>query len=321
MNMLFLPESLVEQIGWLLVHSVWQFTLIALVVMALLRTLRRTNSAVRYGLCLTALLAVMTAPALTWTVLPSTASLSPEVASRDASAAAILGDTHTTQRTTIVVSNTTVRGREVDDDVEAGAALSTSGAPVESGDTIPARSVEPATADSSAAQPVDSWWKRLGFQFSPWLNELVAVWCLGVLLFAMRPLGSWYLVHRLRRVGVSPVAEPIQAAFDRAVERMGVRRPVRLLGSSLARVPMVVGYLRPAILLPLCVVSGLSSEEVEAILAHELAHIRRHDYLVNLVADGDRNRRFLSPGSLVDFLPDPTGARTLLRQRGCQCSW
>jgi len=55
------------------------------------------------------------------------------------------------------------------------------------------------------------------------------------------------------------------------------------LQSTLVRVPLVVGHLRPAILLPVSIVSGLAAAHLEAILAHELAHIRRHDYLVNLL--------------------------------------
>ena len=64
---------------------------------------------------------------------------------------------------------------------------------------------------------------------------------------------------------------------------MGVRRAVALLESARVEVPMVVGWLRPAILVPVAALSGLTALELEAILAHELAHIRRHDYLVNLL--------------------------------------
>ena len=71
--------------------------------------------------------------------------------------------------------------------------------------------------------------------------------------------------------------------IDRLKERMGIRRAVALLESARVEVPMVVGWLRPAILVPVAALSGLTAPELEAILAHELAHIRRHDYLVNLL--------------------------------------
>ena len=65
--------------------------------------------------------------------------------------------------------------------------------------------------------------------------------------------------------------------------KLGVSYPVRLLSSTRATVPFVVGWLKPVILLPAGLLTGLSPVELEAILAHELAHVRRHDFLVNLV--------------------------------------
>ena len=60
-------------------------------------------------------------------------------------------------------------------------------------------------------------------------------------------------------------------------------RPVQLLVSSLVQAPVVVGWLRPAVLVPVGALAGLPADQVEALLLHELAHIRRHDYLVNLL--------------------------------------
>ncbi len=71
--------------------------------------------------------------------------------------------------------------------------------------------------------------------------------------------------------------------IDRLKERMGIRRAVTLLESARVEVPMVSGWLRPSILVPVAALSGLTAPQLEAILAHELAHIRRHDYLVNLL--------------------------------------
>ncbi len=72
-------------------------------------------------------------------------------------------------------------------------------------------------------------------------------------------------------------------ALVRMMKRTGVSRPVRLLESVAIEVPMVVGLWRPLILVPASTLTGLSVSQLEAILAHELAHIRRHDYLVNLL--------------------------------------
>jgi uncharacterized protein (TIGR03435 family) len=65
--------------------------------------------------------------------------------------------------------------------------------------------------------------------------------------------------------------------------RIGVSRPVELLVSALVQVPTVVGWIRPVVLVPVGALAGLPPEHVEALLIHELAHIRRHDYLVNML--------------------------------------
>ena len=65
--------------------------------------------------------------------------------------------------------------------------------------------------------------------------------------------------------------------------RFGIDRPVRVFESTLVRVPTVVGCLRPVILLPASVITGLAPAYLDAVLAHELAHVRRHDYLVNVL--------------------------------------
>jgi hypothetical protein len=64
---------------------------------------------------------------------------------------------------------------------------------------------------------------------------------------------------------------------------MKVLKPVLLLESCLAQVPLVVGHMRPAILVPLGFLAGLPSEQVELLLMHELAHIRRADYVINML--------------------------------------
>jgi beta-lactamase regulating signal transducer with metallopeptidase domain len=71
--------------------------------------------------------------------------------------------------------------------------------------------------------------------------------------------------------------------FDALLHRLGVSRAVKLLESARLTVPAVVGWLRPAILLPVGALSGLTPSQLEAVLAHELAHVRRYDYLVGLL--------------------------------------
>jgi uncharacterized protein (TIGR03435 family) len=118
-----------------------------------------------------------------------------------------------------------------------------------------------------------------------WLERLqwwaLPVWSLGVLLLSIRLAWAYGHSCALRRGGVPPDDTAV-AIVGRLAARIGVRRGVRVLQTSIAVGPCVVGWLRPAILLPPAAAMGLSPQQLEAVLAHELAHIKRHDYLVNV---------------------------------------
>ncbi|HEV2379808.1 MAG TPA: M56 family metallopeptidase [Terriglobia bacterium] len=108
------------------------------------------------------------------------------------------------------------------------------------------------------------------------------LWCAGVLIFGVRLIWSSRHVARLRREGDAAEAPLVQTVL-RLARRMSIRRPVRVLISGLADSPSVAGWLRPVLLLPAASLLNLNVEQLEAVLAHELAHIRRHDYLVNVL--------------------------------------
>lgn len=116
-----------------------------------------------------------------------------------------------------------------------------------------------------------------------YLPHLVAVWVIGVLVLSVRMLGGLWLLRRLTARFNRPASVALLTRFGHLSQRLGLRRSVRLRESLAARVPLVIGWLRPVILLPTSAVSGLSIAQLEMILAHELAHVRRHDYLVNLL--------------------------------------
>lgn len=115
------------------------------------------------------------------------------------------------------------------------------------------------------------------------LAWLAPFWLAGVMLFYLRGITGWMAARRLRRSGVCCAADVWQARLTRLKQRLQVTRPVMLLESCLAEVPVVVGYMRPMILMPVGLLAGLPVAQVEAILLHELAHIRRYDYVVNLM--------------------------------------
>jgi GWxTD domain-containing protein len=119
-----------------------------------------------------------------------------------------------------------------------------------------------------------------GIGYLPWLAPL---WIVGVLGFQLRGVAAWMGARRLRGTGVCAAPGMWRTRLDQLAQRVRISRQVMLLESCLADVPVVIGYLRPAILVPVGLLAGLPASQVEAILLHELAHIRRHDYLVNLL--------------------------------------
>jgi beta-lactamase regulating signal transducer with metallopeptidase domain len=128
-----------------------------------------------------------------------------------------------------------------------------------------------------------------------WLAGLrawaVPVWACGVLFFALRMAWGCAQVATLRRRGED--ADP--SLLKPLAERLGVARPIRLIVSTLAESPAVIGWLRPVILIPAAALAGLPADQLEAILAHELAHVRRHDYLVNLLQMAAESLLFYHP--------------------------
>ena len=255
----FLTQSTwTDRIGWVLVHSFWQFALVALAAIVLQRVLRRRPATTRYRALLAVMAIMVAVPVATW--------YSPW--SGDAPVAANhIGWAPPT--------DTFVQ--------EAGSARPTTTTMA----VLPAEIVAKPQAEPLRSEPaaidLAFWWSIIKARVQPWLPEIVLVWLAGVMVVAMRPLLSWRTVRRLRSVGVEPVAAEVHGVLERTAKRLRLARAVEMLQSTLVKTPVVVGYFRPVVLLPLCVVSGLPAVQLESILAHELAHICRHDYLVNLL--------------------------------------
>ena len=118
---------------------------------------------------------------------------------------------------------------------------------------------------------------------APLLPWLVFFWLGGIGVFFMRYTGGWIYLQYMKRWRSNIVQQSYQVKLLSLMQRLDIDRPVRLLESALIKVPTVVGWLRPVILLPIGIMTGLTAQQAEALLVHELIHIRRHDYLVNLI--------------------------------------
>ncbi len=121
------------------------------------------------------------------------------------------------------------------------------------------------------------------FTLSDVLPWLAPFWIAGVVFFQLRGAAGWILSRRLRRRGVCCAPDAWQRRLTGLRESLRLSQPVRLLESCLTTVPVVVGHVRPVILVPIGMLTGMAAARVEAILLHELAHILRGDYLANLL--------------------------------------
>jgi bla regulator protein blaR1 len=116
-----------------------------------------------------------------------------------------------------------------------------------------------------------------------WAFALVAAWLLGAAVISARLIGDWRLIRSAIREGTRPPAA-LQALLEEQMQRIGVTRSVRLRLTARITSAGVYGLLRPVVLLPTALALSLPRDQLEALLVHELAHIRRADFLANLLA-------------------------------------
>jgi beta-lactamase regulating signal transducer with metallopeptidase domain len=254
-------SALLDALGWALVHFVWQGALVAAVYGCCDALAARASANARYALALAALALMLALPALTaGLALNSPRGL---FAREEFSSEAARADR---ERERVRSGG----GR----DASAGAS--------------DAREVQEPLSNSSA---VGAWAGERLSAFVPWL---VFAWLAGVLALASRACVGWLAVKRLR-ASAEPVAARFEELAARVSERLRVSRAVRLCRSALVEVPAVVGHLRPVILFPASAFAGLTPAQLEAVIAHELAHVRRYDYLVNLLQTAAETLLFYHP--------------------------
>ncbi|MCE7042076.1 M56 family metallopeptidase [Dyadobacter sp. CY312] len=124
-------------------------------------------------------------------------------------------------------------------------------------------------------------------QVQLWLNthlfELVLCWFIGTGLLTLRFAGAWIYAEYLRSSANIVMDQEWRTRFGMLTARMNISKSIEFRQTAKVLTPMVIGVFRPAVLIPFGLLTGFSTSQIEAILAHELAHIRRNDYLVNLL--------------------------------------
>lgn len=113
------------------------------------------------------------------------------------------------------------------------------------------------------------------------VSLLAMIWFAGFIIFTARFFGGFYITKKLKYSGTSFVPAEWQNRANSICYRLKILKPVRLLESVNVNVPIVIGYIKPVILMPVGMLTGMEGEQVEAIIAHELGHIYRNDFLIN----------------------------------------
>jgi len=129
-------------------------------------------------------------------------------------------------------------------------------------------------------------------------NIIVLVWLLFFVLKSLKMVSGLLYIQRIRNYKVHKVTEELKHRIEHFSSQIGIRRPVRLVQSELVKVPVAIGWLKPMILLPVGIAFQLTPEQLDGILWHELAHICRRDYLVNILQGLVETVFFFNPGLL-----------------------
>jgi len=248
-----IPAELAERLGWLLLQSLWQFALIGVLCHQVLRCVTHASPLARYRLCLAglALMVVTSAATAAWLPLP----------------AGVEGATPP------------MKSSVADDSFPGTGGRREPSSPTD-------RPLQPPTIEQSDSRSFATWagWILAIDQFvRPWLSGLALFWCAGLVVFSIRPLAGWLTVCQLRGSGLKDPSETMQALLERTARRFANCRSVAILQSTRVVAPLTIGFLRPLVLIPVSLATSLTARELEAIIAHELAHIQRHDFLVNLL--------------------------------------
>ena len=241
----------IDVAGWTLVHFVWQGAIAAAAGAAVLHLLRAASPQARYIAACAVLAVMVAAPAMT---------------------AAVMVRSHRALQLPPAVREGSLAPQDLAR--SANMEATSSGVFASASEALDAPASIEGTPQPSTTQPST---------IQPALPLVVFAWTCGVLILLARTAGGWIRVRRLHRASFDAIPSRWERACSRLAVLLGVTRLVRVVDSPFVDTPTVIGWMRPVILLPIAALAGLSPSQVDAILAHELAHIRRHDFLVNLL--------------------------------------
>ena len=237
-----------QALGWTLIHSIWQFTLISLVARLLLVLIPRNLPNLRYILLLASLGVGVMWSAQTW---KSEYQLAKHAHSHE-----------------MIVEN----GGLIAEGVEA----------------LPTEVISEEEAVLPIQESTSSWMSifnrgALTAKVGPYLPLITLVWYIGVLIMSIYTLLGFAYLYRLKTRDVMLPDAKWKMVFEELTAKMGVFKDVQFLFTEKLQEPVTFYLLKPVVLVPLSLCTGMDPKQVEVLVLHELAHIRRNDFFVNLI--------------------------------------
>jgi bla regulator protein BlaR1 len=239
-----ISHSLIQAFSWMLIHSLWQGMLLAVISAVVMLLTKKTSATVRYNLILVQLLLFVGACLFTfvweWNKQP--------------------------QQGTLEIGNAIGR--------RASALLSLN------------------------ADGILAFANTCISYFTANAPMVVLLWFVFFMFRWVRMMRGLMFIHTAKHRQVSEPVGYWKNRVELLCEKLQLKQAVKLLESGYVKMPMVIGHLKPVILIPAGLLAGLPPELVEAVLLHELAHIRRHDYIINFLQTIAETIFFFNPGLL-----------------------
>ena len=244
----FLSQPIWQQLGLTLVHFLWQGLVVAVLIGAFVKAFRLNHGITRYAVYLLAFVVMIACPIVTFTTIDIPTSPDTEFA-KEAESTQVVGS----------ISYTALPAGDILPEADISSHVTP----------------RPAATDSIPLSERISDWLHISM---PWV---LLIWMVGVVILSVRLLMGFIGVYRWRH-HLESLPERLAQRIASLSEGLGMRGFSRVFISPSVLQAMAVGYLRPMVLLPAAMITQMQPEMLEAVIAHELAHIRRFDLWVNL---------------------------------------
>jgi beta-lactamase regulating signal transducer with metallopeptidase domain len=239
-------QWIITAIGWTILHSIWQITLVGILWFLINLSSKKAASSTKYFFSILAMVAI---------IIISGMTLFSELKSRYPVGNQVLSDE--------------IGVKATESDLAADLSL-----PIQNG-RVPI--IEEPSATFLAEVQSREWFNPIV------LKTLVILWLSGVLFLGLRFFLQWLGMRRLAHKGISSFKEIQLKGFKQLKSKIGITKSIIFLQSAMVASPMTFGHFKPIVLLPLGMINGFPPAQIEAIILHELAHIRRNDFLANAI--------------------------------------